>query len=83
MAAEPEPRQTSIAKEDEAGGSAPLPPTQPAFVLFEVCTRAAWRAAEAPTRTDTAASSGFQEPVCTCVRPGKLGVGLGYSWLLG
>lgn len=40
MAAEP--RQTSIAKEDETGGSAPsLPLARPAFVLFEVCTRAA------------------------------------------
>lgn len=39
----------SIAKEEEARGSAPLPPTHPAFVLIEVCTQAAWQAVKAPT----------------------------------
>lgn len=52
MAAEP--RQTSIAKEDETRGSAPsLRLARPAFVLFEVCTRAAgplWRRPGARTQ---------------------------------
>lgn len=46
------------AKEDEAGAQRPPPCIRSAFVLFEVCTRAACRAVEAPTpRTQRQAQS--------------------------
>lgn len=74
-------RQTSIAKEDEARGSAPLPPTRPAFVLFEVCTRAAWQAVKAPTlRTQQQAWGVVGASVHMCMSWGGVCVGSYVPW---